>query len=141
MGNEISKFTVKDLLNKVLHGSGSSGTALNTYDTAVTNVQISTLLSGVGTTGTSVPLDVLRFKNHTIHLITSGFAGAGSSGTAIIESSIDNSNWSKVSTSPVTSDGVTEVTITNTKYAYLRAAMPETTDVDSLWTITIISGN
>jgi len=99
----------------------------------VTNLGPGAALAGAGSA-----VDVSNFHNITFHIIaTTVTVGA----IITIQHSLDGTagTWSNISSTNVTTDGVTEITLSNVAYRYVRTNI--TSIVDGSYTTKIYAGN
>ena len=116
--------------------------ALNAIDTNIINDALLlrlgpvTNLSSVVATGAGPSVDVSNYHNLTIHIITSSVTDGGN---VDIEHSMDGTNWATVSANTITTDGVTEISMSGVAYIYLRTSV--TSRVDGTYLTKIYAGN
>jgi hypothetical protein len=81
-------------------------------------------------------LDISNYHNITVHFVS---ASTTSGATVNVESSLDGVNWSTVASELVAIDTVTEITMGNVAYRYVRTTI--TGYVDGTFTAIIYAGN
>lgn len=95
-----------------------------------------TNLSAVTATGAGSSVDVSNYHNYTIQIVASSVTTGAS---VLVQHSLDGTNWATISTNSITSNGVTEITISQVAYRYLRTNVSSRTD--GTYTTYIYAGN
>lgn len=95
-----------------------------------------TNLNAVTATGSGASVDVSNYHNFTVHIVSSAVTDGA---TIIVEQSIDGVNWAIISTNNIAADGVTEISISQQAYRYMRTSV--STRIDGTYSTYIYAGN
>jgi hypothetical protein len=96
--------------------------------------------AGTKATYTSSSIDVSNYHNYTLHIITSGYT---SGATIEIQHSLGGTNWTTLSSTTTTQNGVIEYAITHRAYKYIRAVISSYTDgtLTEAYNVQLFAGN
>lgn len=101
-----------------------------------TGIYNASILDGVTTTGASSAYDCTNYSMITFQIIA---ASVTTGGTMLIQSSLDGTNWGTISTTAVSANGSTIVSISQEKHRWIRANLSARTD--GTYTVHMIRGN